>query len=547
MAIKKRLINRKAIKERVLPMAMFSTFFNLVLSLGKLLPIIWLPKIIDEYIPNKDMLEVLHSLLIMVGVPLILVILYTIYKYYLITKTRTYSLEVTKEVISKIIRQPISFFDKEDTGELVNKSSNDVNDLIMLWIFDYPQLISSLVSIVVILYLLARANVFLLLLNLLYLPFLILLMKVVGKKMRYYVDKIIKANSKYFGKVQEVFRSVRFIKAQQLEEFIIEEIEERQKDILNYWGQTVVLENLTGGITINFLPSLFYGLNIILSAVLIMSDNLTLGLLTAVAGYAGQLHHYFNQIYQADVFRNRAEAKADVVFSFLNLPDEDEKEEEAPFTFEQKIALDNVSFRYDEGKDVLDKISMDFPKGKWVSIEGASGAGKSTILELLLRFYYPQNGTITVDKKTYNEIGIREIRKHIFYVPQSPYLMTGTILDNIRLIDPKVSGSEVLEFSRKLDLAEELEDLYREVGESGQLLSGGERQRVAILQSFFSKKPVILLDEVTSALDMATEQKVIEFYRWLCEKERRTIISVAHRESFRNAADFVYRVEVKRY
>lgn len=543
--MKKMLNNRKEIRERVFPMTIFSTFLNLILSLGKLLPIFWLPKIIDDYIPNRNMIGLLQSLIIMVGIPLVLVILNTLYQYYLITKTRTYSLEVTKEVISKIIRQPMSFFDKENTGELVNKSSNNVNDLIMLWAFDYPQLITSFISIIFILYLLARANIYLLLLNLIYLPFLIILMKIVGKRMRYYVDLVIKANAKYFGKVQEVFRSVRFIKSQQLEENAIEDVEERQNNILKYWGKTTALENLTGGITISFLPSLFYGLNIVLSAILIMRDNLTIGLLTAVIGYASQLHNYFNKIYETDVFRNKAEAHADVVFNFLNLPDEDSDDNKCEnlFEFEHKISFNAISFSYGENKEVLNKVSIDFPRGKWVSIAGATGAGKSTILELLLRFYKPQSGDINVDNKAYNEIGTKEIRGNIFYVPQSPYLMAGTILDNIRLINSNISESKVFDLAQKIDLAQSMEDLFREVGESGQLLSGGERQRVAILQSYFSEKPIILLDEVTSALDMDMEKKIIDIYRSLCEKEKRTIISVAHRESFRDAADYVYTLE----
>lgn len=526
-------------------MTIFSTFLSLILSLGKLLPIILLPKIIDEYIPIGNMTGVLKSLVIMIGVPLVLVILNTFYQYYLITKTRTYSLEVAKEVISKIIHQPMSFFDKENTGELVNKCSNDVNSLIMLWTMDYPQLISSAISIVYILYLLAKANIILFLLNIFYLPFLIVLMMIVGKKVKYYINIIIKANSKYYGKIQEIFRSAKFIKAQQLEEFSVKEVEECQKNILRYWGKTVATENLTGGITINFLPSLFYGLNIVLSAILIIKGNLTIGLLTAVVGYASQLHNYFNQIYQADVFRNKAEAQADVVFGFLNLPDEYEDGDisEDSFNFEHSISFNNLSFSYVEDKNVLDNISINLSKGKWISIAGSSGAGKSTILELILRFYHPQNGDIAVDNRTYKEIRTKDIRKNIFYVPQNPYLMTGTLFDNIKLINSAVSESEVFELARKIDLVQSIDDLHREVGESGQLLSGGEKQRVAILQSYFSKKPVILLDEVTSALDMDMEKKVIELYRSLCEKENRTIISVAHRESFRDAADFIYTLD----
>lgn len=545
MNAKKRLNNRESIRNRVFPITIFSTFLSLILSLGKLLPIILLPKIIDEYIPIGNMTGVLKSLVIMIGVPLVLVILNTLYQYYLITKTRTYSLEVAKEVISKIIHQPMSFFDKENTGELVNKCSNDVNSLIMLWTMDYPQLISSAISIVYILYLLAKANILLFLLNIFYLPFLIVLMMIVGKKVKYYINIIIKANSKYYGKIQEIFRSAKFIKAQQLEEFSVKEVEECQKNILRYWGKTVATENLTGGITINFLPSLFYGLNIVLSAILIIKGNLTIGLLTAVVGYASQLHNYFNQIYQADVFRNKAEAQADVVFGFLNLPDEYEDGDisEDSFNFEHSISFNNLSFSYVEDKNVLDNISINFSKGKWISIAGSSGAGKSTILELILRFYHPQNGDIAVDNRTYKEIRTKDIRKNIFYVPQNPYLMTGTLFDNIKLINSAVSESEVFELARKIDLVQSIDDLHREVGESGQLLSGGEKQRVAILQSYFSKKPVILLDEVTSALDMDMEKKVIELYRSLCEKENRTIISVAHRESFRDAADFIYTLD----
>jgi ATP-binding cassette subfamily B protein len=202
------------------------------------------------------------------------------------------------------------------------------------------------------------------------------------------------------------------------------------------------------------------------------------------------------------------------------------------------IRFDQVRFSYERGREVIKGIDLEIPPGRMIGLVGKSGAGKSTIINLISRFYDPDSGAVTVDGVDLRSLDLAEWRKQVGIVMQSPYLFDASILDNIRYGDPTASFDRVVAAARAArahDFISAKEDGYDTiVGDGGSSLSGGERQRIAIARAILNDPPVLILDEATSAVDSETEKSIQEAITALVRG--RTTIAIAHRlATLRNA------------
>lgn len=207
------------------------------------------------------------------------------------------------------------------------------------------------------------------------------------------------------------------------------------------------------------------------------------------------------------------------------------------------IKFNNVSFNYPSRADikVLNDISIKITLGKFIGIVGRSGVGKSTIMQLLLKFYYPNEGTITINDQDILTWQAEEVRSLIAYVPQDPSIFSGTIKSNIAISRPDAEENEIINIAKNLgimDFASKFkEGLNTEIGEKGIRLSGGQKQRIAIARALLYKPQFLLLDEATSNLDTESEQQILFTIRQLMKNK--TIISIAHRISSIEQADAI--------
>lgn len=212
---------------------------------------------------------------------------------------------------------------------------------------------------------------------------------------------------------------------------------------------------------------------------------------------------------------------------------------------EGSIIFDNVSFSYKSGSSALKKASIHLEAGKVYALVGHSGAGKSTIVKLLLRMYDPTSGSIKIDDQDLRDVTLESLRKSIAYVPQDPALFHRSIMDNIRYAKPKAKIEEVIKAAKQAqchDFVSKLEKGYDTVvGERGAKLSGGERQRVAIARAILKDAPILLLDEATSSLDSDSEHEVQKALEAVMKN--RTSIIIAHRLSTIRKADAILVVE----
>jgi ABC-type bacteriocin/lantibiotic exporter with double-glycine peptidase domain len=216
--------------------------------------------------------------------------------------------------------------------------------------------------------------------------------------------------------------------------------------------------------------------------------------------------------------------------------------------FIENIRFENVSFGYDLKNLIFDNVSMIFPVNKIVAIVGKTGSGKSSISKLLMGFYHQQSGSIFIDNLDLSDIDIHLWRKKIGYVEQEPFFFNGSILENLTHGDDLISEDMInnaLEVSHCVEFMDKLPNgILTLIGDKGSRLSGGQKARLALARAIIGESEILLLDEVTSALDKETEMQIIDSLTKL--KESKTIILITHDHEVLRIADRIYKIENKR-
>ena len=276
-------------------------------------------------------------------------------------------------------------------------------------------------------------------------------------------------------------------------------------------------------------------------------SDLTIGLMLAIFGYLWVIVSPINEIINIQYAYHNARAALERINSIFAL----EKEPRFPHlknpfadTHANSVALDNVTFGYQKEEPVLKGISLMIPAGKKVALVGASGNGKSTIAQLIVGFYQPDQGDIRYDGISYREIGLDVVRAHVYLVLQSPMLFNETIRFNLTfgksVDDAKIA--EALDIAELSEFVDGLpEGLETRVGKNGIKLSGGQRQRISIARMIIADPNIVIFDESTSALDTRTEARVFEkLQKFLAV---RTTVIIAHRLSTIENADYIYLID----
>ncbi len=530
----KRLFQRK-----VAQIAAMSFFLSMLLQAASLIPVMLMPPVIDAYIPAGETGKVVLGILAFCGIPVLVTFGYNWYQYYLMLQSRRLIARMNLECFDKLIHQPMAFFDGNHSAELAQKASADIVSYIAVWTIDLPKLLANGACGILIFLLLWRIHSFLALFQVLYIPVSLGLMKLVGDRLQSLIAKVVDFNAGYQKQMQEAFRSIRLVKAQVLEEQESRRVEEIQGSVLKLWGKVAFYDNFVGGISHTLMPGFFYGATFILAALLAAARAISIGYMTAAVGYGVRIHAVFTDLISIYNGYRKARGQVSAVQGYLELEDERDSPGKDSWRFEEEIVFEDVTFRYPRTeKDILNHKNLRIKQGNWVGIRGESGVGKSTVLELLLRFYQVDGGTIRMDGKPLEEIDLYDLRRAISYVPQEPVLRQGTIRDNLLLARPDATEEKLQDAAERTGILAQIEGgLDREIGEQGMALSGGERQRIAMARCLLEERKVILLDEATSQLDGAAQEAIAMLLRQEQKSRGATVLSVAHRLEFNRFAD----------
>ena len=393
-------------------------------------------------------------------------------------------------------------------------------------------LITAVFTLAGMLYVTARINLQLALVALVVAPILVLISWFYSRRLRSRWLKVHELDSSAFSVAQEVLAAIRVVKA-----FGQEDREARR--YADHSGKS-----LRENVRVTFSEgvfSLLVGLTtaagtavvLFIGVRLVLRGALTLGDLLLVIGYLAQLYGPLNTLSNSKAALQSSLASVERAFSILDeAPDVVERPDARPLARAAgAVAFRNVSFAYRENHPVLHDVSFDIDPGTRVGISGKTGAGKSTLMSLLTRFYDPTTGQISLDGIDLRDYKLADLRDQFAIVLQEPVLFSTSVAENIAYARPDAKREEVVEAAKAANAHEfivGLSDGYEtEVGERGMSLSGGERQRIALARAFLKDAPILILDEPTSSVDTKTEAAIMEAMERLMHG--RTTFMIAHR------------------
>lgn len=453
--------------------------------------------------------------------------------------------DVRKAVYQKIIWLPMTFFDSRRVGELMSRITADVSTLQDTFSFTLAELLRQLTTLIfgigIITYFAPTLTGFMLLTF----PVLVVAALVFGKYIRKLSkktqDKLAEANVV----VEESLQSIFIVKAFANELFELNRYTRAIGEVVNvairsarYRGLFIsfVIFALFGGIV----AVGWYGASLVASGAITIGELFSFVLYTSFIGFSiAGLGDIYTQL-------QRSIGASERVLEILEQEDESTPVA-SPIKLQGNIDFNNVSFSYPSRKDfqVLNELNFSISAGEKVALIGQSGSGKSTIINLLLRFYPLEHGSIKVDGKEITDFNLSAYRHNIGIVPQEVILFGGTILENIRYGNPNATDEAIREAARKANALEFIESFPEKfetvVGERGVKLSGGQRQRVAIARAILKDPAILVLDEATSSLDAHSEVLVQEALEKLMEG--RTTIIIAHRLSTIKKVDRIFVIQ----
>ncbi|MEY4539883.1 MAG: hypothetical protein RLZZ306_1640, partial [Bacteroidota bacterium] len=477
--------------------------------------------------PNSTQLT-LNDVTLLFAFLLILQAIFSFFRVYTFTKVSEQSMrDLRKTLYTKIITLPIPFFEKNRVGELMSRITTDITqlqDVLSITLAEFFRQIFTLVGgIILISFLSSKLTMFMLLTF----PFLVVAAIIFGRFIRKNSKKVQDELASTNIIVEETLQSINVVKAFTNEDLEVKRYSSSVQKVVDYAMKAATFRGafisfiifvLFGGIV----GVVWYGGNLVLQGELAFKDLFTFIIYTGfIGGSVGGLGDMYAQIQKTvgaserileildekseiEVGGNEVVSRKSQVVSSLNLNVEEKSKIE---NRKSKIVYKNVAFSYPSRPDmeVLRNINLQVKTGEKVGLVGYSGAGKSTIVQLLMRYYKLTGGQILVDGKNINEYNLTDLRKNIAIVPQEVMLFGGTIYENIAYGNPQATESEVIEASRKanaFDFIESFPEKFQTiVGERGVKLSGGQRQRVAIARAILKDPAILILDEATSALD----------------------------------------------
>ena len=524
-----------------------SFIFSLLIHFAGLIPPLLMRTVIDELIPEGDTSQTIFYIILFVTVPIVITISNGVYSFIVAHTGRKSGQVLMSRAFEKLVNQPVAYFDKRNVSEIVTHCRSDAMGYVVFWLADLPKMAGGLFVGVAVYVLLFSTNHFLALGLLLYIPLCVFPSRFLSKLIETPIKKVIDNNAKVTQLMNDTLKGIKYVKGMCLGQKRINEVNEVNKDTLKYWGKISLLDNLNGTWTTNFLDNLFIGIVFSVAALLVIFGYLTIGAVVLILGYLPIFFNAVSTITNTSFEFKMQLAEFDKFFEIMTLKDNPDSGKDE-FKFTEKIAFSNVAFSYaeDRGK-VLENLSLEFEKGKWSGIIGSSGAGKTTIFDLILKFYNINEGLITIDGKNINEINIDSIRKNITKVSQDLFLFPGSLRSNLELISHNSNENEMpaaLKDAGLGELIERLPDgLDTNVGEDGTQLSGGEKQRLCLAIGLLRKSNVLLLDEITSNVDIEIEKEIVTNIKELMDSRGITVISISHRQNFLDLADKIIELQ----
>lgn len=450
--------------------------------------------------------------------------------------------KIRNELTEKINKLPMKYFDKRTNGEVLSIITNDVDTLSTGLNQSITQIITSIFTIIGILVMMISISWEMTIVSLLILPISgVILKKVIGKSQKYFVKQ-----QEYLGhvngQVEEVYGGHNIVKVFGREEQAIKEFEKENEELYKSGWRSQFLSGLMHPL-MNFVGNVGYVAVAILGGYFAVKGRITVGNIQSFIQYNKQFTQPIGQVAQISSTIQSMIAAAERIFEFLEEPEEveDVKKPVSTEGLKGNIEFKNVHFGYDPEKTIINDFNAKVKDGQKIAIVGPTGAGKTTMVKLLMRFYDVNSGEILLDGYNIKDFKRGELRKMFGMVLQDTWLFGGTIKENIKYSNPDATDSDVIKAAKAAHIHHYIKTLSKgydaKINEESTNISAGQKQLLTIARVILADPKILILDEATSSIDTRTEQQIQAAMDNLMEG--RTSFIIAHRLSTIKNADLI--------
>jgi len=507
--------------------------FAILLSLFAALRPLFLQITVDTFIKPGNKSGLLLYAVIM-GIALLLE---GLSQYYFVYWANWLGQDIVKDIRTKLFQHLLTFrmkyFDTAPVGQLVTRSVSDIEQIARIFSQGLFMIMSDLMKMLVCLVVMFYMNWHLTVIVILAMPILVYITRIFQRKMQVAFEEVRTQVANLNTFVQERVTGMKIVQLFNREKIEYDKFKEINQKHNVAWIKTILYNSIFFPIA-DIISSITLGVIVLYGGFQILNGNpfTTLGQMTAYTMFIGMLFNPLRQI--ADKFNEMQMGmiSANRVFDILDTNEEtQESGTEIAKHFKGNIVFDQVRFSYIKDEEVLKGISFEVKEGQTIAIVGATGAGKSTIINLLNRFYEINSGEIYIDSKNINSFTLESLRSQIGVVLQDVFLFADTIFNNITLNNPAITKDNVIAAAKKIGVHEFIMSLPEgydyNVKERGVMLSSGQRQLIAFLRAYVSNPSILILDEATSSIDTYSEELIQKATETITQG--RTSIVIAHR------------------
>lgn len=435
----------------------------------------------------------------------------------------------------------LTFFDKKQVGAIASRVTQDTDRVWGFLVDGLPYMLSNGLLMLGIIIFLFTVNVTLTLAVLAPIPIVVMISMIFWRPMSQMFHRVGQKWARFHMHLNESLHGIRVVKAFAKEDLEYDKFRKRNHELrdsgVNADGRWYTIFG-----AMMFFTSLGSLINWSFGGYMVYHKQLSIGEFWMTNAYLTLIYGPLQWFAQVNSWFSRAMAGADRIFEVIDTERESYGDTEIHTPIEGEVAFENVRFGYDKSNPVLKGLTFTAAPGEMIGLVGKSGAGKSTTINLICRFYEPDAGSIKIDGTDYREIALQDLRRQIGLVLQEPFLFNGTIAENIAYGKPGAPFEEVIEASRAANahnfILSKPDGYDTMVGEKGSKLSGGERQRISIARAILHNPRILILDEATSSVDVETEKQIQEAIGRLIQG--RTTFAIAHRLStLRNASRLI--------
>ena len=454
--------------------------------------------------------------------------------------------DLRTKTYDKLEHMHLGYFHDKQTGDLMSRVVNDTRDFELLYAHMIPESITNFVTVFGVLAMLLTVNPKLALITCAPIPLIMASGVIFSKKVRPFFKAAQEKMGELNGKLQDNLSGVHEIQSFGRESYETEQVNEKNFDQVRAMLKALKFSAIFHP-SVEFISALGTVLVVGFGGVMAYRDGLSVADIVAFLLYMSLFYGPITGL--ANLLENMQQslAGAERVMAVLDAPCEiqDKPDAVALENVRGDIRFENVSFSYESGGEVLKDVSFHCAPGKMLALVGPTGVGKTTLTQLISRFYEPTSGTVLIDGQDISGVTLESLRRCISPVLQDTFLFNGTVAENIGYAVPEVSMEEIKSAAVAANIHEDImamPDGYEtQVGERGLRLSGGQKQRVAIARAILRRSPIIILDEATASVDVETERQIQKAIAGIAGT--RTIVAIAHRLSTIRNADKILVIE----